>query len=81
MKILENHRTDGLDIKTENIGKNTLLWNRIQDIAYGSEHYDKQILKELRDVIQSITTWRYKNSEDETKQETWDGMIKTLNEL
>ena len=81
MKILGIHRTDGVDIETEGIGNNTRLWNRIQDIAYGSEHYDEQILKELRDVIQSIRAWRYKNSEDETKQEKWNDMIKTLNEL
>ena len=79
-KIREIHGK-GVDIGLDGMGKNTQLWTRIQDIAYGSENYDKQVLKELREIIQSIPLWRYKNPKDEEKQETWDDLIETLNSI
>lgn len=78
-QIREIHRKD-IDIDLTRMNSNTQLWTRIQDIAYGSEFYDQQILVELGEIIQSVP-WNYENPDSEELQEKWDDMIKTLNSL
>lgn len=80
-KILEIHRkgADTDDINLDGMDKNTQLWTRIQDIAYGFKFYKPKVLKELKEIIQSVPSWRYKNPIDKVAQEKWDVLIKKLN--
>lgn len=56
------------------------LWIRIQDIAYGPEFYDRDVLIKLKEIIHSVS-WTYYNPDREDLQEKWDDMIEMLNEL
>lgn len=79
-KLLNIHRK-GADIETNGMNRNQKIWTRIQDIAYGSEYYKSNVLKELKETIQFNSSWQYENTKDDGKQEKWNDMIIALNEL
>ena len=79
-QLREIHRSKGRDIDLNKYKLYDRLWIRIQDIAYGSEYYDREVLKNLNHIIHSVL-WTYDNPDRADLQEKWNDMIKMLNAL